>query len=283
MNPFSKSLLARGASLILPLAPLLAPNARAQDSNTPTPVLNSSLTVEENSATYTVRVAAPETSDVHVRLSGSTLHLDSGTTPNGTRHEQRLSLPQAQADAALGIKRDNAQLVITIPKGTPALTNANPSWPTQELFGGDLTSFDSLRDQVLSQADAMVRQINRNADPQGAGTKASDLLNALLSGMAPPSGSTSYPPTFEIEELADKYLLVANLPEEEAGNISVNVDNGRLVTITSKQQQKANTNGAASLHSGTTTQTLTLPGPANGSQLTMLHKNGRLEITIPKE
>jgi hypothetical protein len=121
-------------------------------------ILNSSVDVQEDASAYSVRVGVPETTDVNVRLAGSTLILDSGASESGIRYEQRISLPKAQADAALGIKRNAGQLVISIPKGEPSPAAGGVALPSRIPIDA---GFDALRDQVLSQAANMLQQMNQ--------------------------------------------------------------------------------------------------------------------------
>jgi len=263
------------AILFLNIAEISAADSQPQKS-----ILNSSVNVEEDASAYSVRVGAPETTDVNVRLAGSTLILDTGVTPSGIRYEQRIALPKAQADAALGIKRVDGQLVISIPKGEPAATVGSMALPARIPMDA---GFDALRDQVLSQAANMLQQINKDDAPAGSGAAAQDLFGSLLGSIAPQLQTSTTSSGFKIEDRGDAYVLTSVLPEEQARNVSVNVDNERAVTITSKHEKKSAAGGATAFSSGSSTQSMTLPGPVRGEELKMEYKNGRLEIVLPKK
>ena len=63
----------------------------------------------------------------------------------------------------------------------------------------------------------------------------------------------------------------------------MNVDNERAVTITSKHEKQSASGVATAYSTGSSTQSLTLPGPVRGEELKMEYKNGRLEIVLPKK
>jgi HSP20 family molecular chaperone IbpA len=256
------------------------PEVSAADSQSQKSILTSSVDVQEDTAAYSVRVGVPETTDVNVRLAGSTLILDSGATVSGIRHEQRISLPKAQADAALGIKRTAGQLVISIPKGEPAPASGGMALPSQIPMNA---GFDALRDQVLSQAANMLQQMNQEDAPAGGAVPAQDLFGSILGSIAPQLQGKTASSGFKVEDRGDAYLLTSVLPEEQARNVSVNVDNERAVTITSKHEKQSAAGGATAFSSGSSTQSMTLPGPVRGEELKMEYKNGRLEIVLPKK
>ena len=242
-------------------------------------ILNSSVDVQEDALAYSVRVGVPETTDVNVRLAGSTLILDSGASESDIRYEQRISLPKAQADAALGIKRNAGQLVISIPKGDPAPPPGGVTLPSRIPIDA---GFDALRDQVLSQAANMLQQMNQENAPAGGAAPVQDLFGSILGSIAPQLQGKTASSGFKVEDRGDAYLLTSVLPEEQARNVSVNVDNERAVTITSKHEKQSAAGGATAFSSGSSTQSMTLPGPVRGEELKMEYKNGRLEIVLPK-
>jgi HSP20 family molecular chaperone IbpA len=267
---------------LLALTIFFADNTRvsATDSQSQKSILNSSVDVQEDASAYSVRVGVPETTDVNVRLADSTLILDSGAMESGIRYEQRISLPRAQADAALGIKRTAGQLVISIPKGEPAPALGGMALPSRIPMDA---GFDALRDQVLSQAANMLQQMNQEDAPASGGAPAQDLFGSILGSIAPQLQGKTASSGFKVEDRGDAYLLTSVLPEEQARNVSVNVDNERAVSITSKHVTQSAAGSATAFSSGSSTQSMTLPGPVRGEELKMEYKNGRLEIVLPKK
>jgi HSP20 family molecular chaperone IbpA len=139
-----------------------------------------------------------------------------------------------------GVKRSGGQLVISVPKGEPA-TVASSTLPAR--IAPD-AGFDALRNQVLAQAANMLQQMNKEDAPAIGGTSTPDLLGSLLGSMAPQLQMGTTTAGFKLEDQGDAYLLTSVLPEEQARNVSVNVDNERAVTITSKHEKKSSAGGA---------------------------------------
>jgi HSP20 family molecular chaperone IbpA len=266
----------RNISITLLLAGSLS-LSQAGHSQT-TPILSSTLDVSEDPGAYTVRLGVGEKNDIKMRLAGTTLVLD--TSAGASRHEQQISLPAALPDSALGIKRDRDQLVITVQKGNAAFQPPAAPSPMQSGASGN-DPFDSLRDQMLSQAAAMIGQVNQMVKNQSPGSQ--DLLGTLLnqSGLLGALGTGSQS-GFEIVEEPDKYILRAEIPEAQAKNINVKVDNDRFITITSRQDQNSSAAGMTAYSASSSSQSLTLPGPVRGDAIEMDYKEGRLEVKLPK-
>ena len=244
------------------------------------PVLSSSMNLTETDSAYTVRLGVPEKTPVNVRLAGRRLLLETSGGEKEPRYDQSLQLPAAVPDVPLGIQRDSGEMVITIPKGGPAPSTASAPDPFRDAFQG-LDNFDAMRDDMLKQAAAMMGQFNQMAKSSSGGSGI-DMLQSLLnqSGLAGVIGGAAG--GFELRDETDRYILSAAIPEAQAKNVSVNVDNDRFVTITTKQDQKAGAGGLAAFSASSSTQSLTLPGPVRVDQMKMEYKNGRLEVTLPK-
>jgi len=245
------------------------------------PVLSSSLSLTESDSAYTVKIGVPERTPVNVRLAGRRLLLETGAGDNAPRYDQSLQLPAAVPDAPLGIQRDSGELVITIPKGGPAPSSTSAPDPFRDAFRG-LDDFDSMRDDMLKQAAALMNQFGQTAKSPTGGTSGMDMLQSLLSqsGLAGVIGGGAG--GFELREEADRYVLVSKIPEAQAKNVSVNVDNDRFVTITTKQDKSSQAGGLSAFSASSSTQSMTLPGPVKVERMTMDYKNGQLEVTLPK-
>jgi HSP20 family molecular chaperone IbpA len=246
------------------------------------PVLSSTMSLTESDSAYTVKIGVPEKTPVNVRLAGRRLLLETGAADNAPRYEQSLQLPAALPDAPLGIQRDSGELVITIPKGGPDPASASAPDPFRDAFRG-LDDFDAMRDDMLKQAAALMNQFGQaTKSPAEGGTSGMDVLQSLLgqSGLAGVIGGGAG--GFELREETDRYILSAKIPEAQAKNVSVNVDNDRFVTITTKQDKSSQTGGLSAFSASSSTQSMTLPGPVKVERMTMDYKNGRLEVTLPK-
>ena len=239
------------------------------------------MSLTESDSAYTVKLGVPEKTPVNVRLAGRVLLLETSSGDNAPRYDQSLQLPAAVPDAPLGIQRDSGELVITVPKGGPAPSRATAPDPFRDAFSR-LDDFDAMRDDMLKQAAALMNQFNQTAkSPTGAGSGV-DMLQSLLSqsGLAGVIGGGGG--GFQLREEADRYVLVSKIPEAQAKNVSVNVDNDRFVTITTKQDKSSQAGGLSAFSASSSTQSMTLPGPVKVERMTMDYKNGQLEVTLPK-
>lgn len=246
------------------------------------PVLSSSMSLTESDSAYTVKVCVPEKTPVNVRLAGRVLLLETVAGDKAPRYDQSLQLPAAVPDAPLGIQRDTGELVITIPKGGSAPSSAAVPDPFRDAFSR-LDDFDAMRDDMLKQASAMMKQFNQMAKSQAQGGAGGlDMIQSLLdqSGLAGVIGGGTG--GFTLREEPGRYILTAKIPEAQAKNVSVKVDNDRFVTITTKHDKSTQAGGLAAFSATSSTESLTLPGPVKVERMTMDYKNGRLEVTLPK-
>jgi HSP20 family molecular chaperone IbpA len=246
------------------------------------PVLSSSMSLEETDSAYTVRIGVTEKTPVNVRLAGRRLLLDTAVAATkGPRYEQSLQLPAAAPDASLGIQRDSSELVITVPKGGPsASAAATPDSLSAALAG--LNNLDPMRDDMIKQAQSLIKQFGQTTKPASDGSNGIEMLQFLLnqSGLAGVTGGGVV--RFDLREEPDRFILSSAIPQAQAKNVSVNVDNERFVTITIKQGNSSQ-NGGLSAFSGTSSiECLTLPGPVAVDRMTMDYKKGRLEVSLPK-
>jgi len=254
--------------------------------------------ISESPDSYTVRIATRGAASLDVRKTGTTLSIGSGQLPGGARHTQRIELPLASAAANPQTTYGSDDLTITVAKRAPG-SNEPPAAPNlsnvtdlaRGLLGasgllgngtgiGNGADPTALRDQVMDQMAALSRQMDQFADSPNPG--GGDLFGSLLSQFAQPA-----PPdpvrAFDLQELPDRYILSAAIPEGQAKNISVNVDNDRFLTITARHEAPTQTPGATGTQSSSSTRAMTLPGPVRGDLLSMDYKDGKATVTLPKK
>ncbi|MFM8365772.1 MAG: Hsp20/alpha crystallin family protein [Verrucomicrobiota bacterium] len=250
--------------------------------------------ITESPDAYSVRIQSPDAAALQARLSGNTLVVESGNLPGGARHTQRIELPEASRNAALQTTPGINELVVGVPKrapGSPAPTPpsnladvtgvARQLLDASGLLGGDRQdSAEAFRDKVLDQMAALSRQMDSLANDSGA--TGGDLFSSMLSQVVPPAAPDPVK-AFELQELPDSYVLSAPVPEDQAKNISVNVDNDRFVTITARNDSSLSASNAQAAQSSTSTRAMTLPGPVHADRLAMDYKNGKVFITLPKK
>lgn len=255
----------------------LAPSAKQ--------VAASSISVRENATQYTIDLTLPEQQPlgIDVRMEGKTLHISSGQAQGGVAQEQSFSLPAAQEGTAPSIRQDGGHVVITVAKGDSGYAGSNQAPKVQYAQPGKIASppdsSSSIRDQILSQFAQMSRQMDQMMNSDfGSGQDPFDLLSSMgLSAGSPPSMGL-----FQMKEEKDKYILSAKLPEDQAKNIKVAVDNDRTLKISSEETNSSATGGFGTYSSSNFSQSLILPGPVKTDQVSMNYKDGRFEITLPK-
>lgn len=261
-------------------------NARAEGN-----LWSGRIDLSEDANSYTVRVQARNASALEVRLVGNTLSIASGDLSSGARHTQRIDLPLAESNSTPQTSIVSDELTVTITKRPPG-SPASPSAPNladvtdvarqllnaSGLLGGQgQDSAEAVRGKVIDQMAALSRQMDQLADdPAGGG----DLFGAMMSRFASTPNST---PSFELQELPDRYVLSAPVPREQVKNISVNVDNERFVTITIRNESTTTAPGVTGAQASTSTRAMTLPGPAHADRLAMDYKDGNFVITLPKK
>jgi len=250
--------------------------------------------ITESPDAYSVRIESPDASALQARLSGNTLVIQSGDLPGGARHTQRIELPEAARNMALQTSPGINELVVGVAKrapGSPAapppsnladVTNvARQLLDASGLLGGEgRDSAGAVRDKVMDQMAALSRQMDSFANDPAFDS--GDLFSSMLSQVAPPAAPDPVK-AFELQELPGSYVLSAPVPEDMAKNISVNVDNDRFVTITSRHDSSSNASNAQAARSSTSTRAMTLPGPVQADRLSMDYKNGKVFITLPKK
>jgi HSP20 family molecular chaperone IbpA len=250
--------------------------------------------ITESPDAYSVRIQSPDAAALQARLSGNTLVVESGNLPGGARHTQRIELPEAARNAALQTTPGINELVVGVPKRAPGSPAATPPSNLADvtgvarqlldasgLLGGDRQdSAEAFRDKVLDQMAALSRQMDSLANDSGA--TGGNLFSSMLSQVVPPAAPDPVK-AFELQELPDSYVLSAPVPEDQAKNISVNVDNDRFVTITARNDSSLSASNAQSAQSSTSTRAMTLPGPVHADRLAMDYKNGKVFITLPKK
>ena len=249
--------------------------------------------ISEDANSYTVRIHARDASALDVRLTGNTLAITSPNLVGGARHSQRIDLPLAARNAAPRITPGAGELTVGVPKRAPGSPAATPepnladvtNMARQLLDASGLLgeqgqdSANAIRGKVLDQMAVMSRQMDQLADDPAAG---GDLFSAVLSQFAPKTAADSAT-SFDLQELPDRFLLTAAIPEEQAKNISVNVDNDRFVTITTRREAASAAPGVLAGESSTSTQAMPLPSAVQGDRLAMDYKDGKVVISLPKK
>lgn len=240
------------------------------------------ISIRENTSEYTVDLTLPEQqpSGLDVRMEGKTLRITSGQSAGGVTQEQSFSLPGAKEGAVPNLRQDGGHVVITVAKaGSMGTTQAPQASTRQKPVPAQPDRVSAIRDQILAQFAQMREEMDQMMNSDfGSQTDPFGLFSAagLAGGLSPSMG------LFQMKEEKDKYILSARLPEEQAKNIKVAVDNDRTLKISSEESNSSTSGGFGSYTSSNFSQSLSLPGPVKTDQVSMDYKDGRFEITLPK-
>jgi HSP20 family protein len=85
----------------------------------------------------------------------------------------------------------------------------------------------------------------------------------------------------ETEELENEFVIRAEVPGFEASELEVNLT-GNMLTIRAEHRPAAETEAAVERPYGRLERTMTLPVGVNPETVTVLYRNGVLEVHLPK-
>jgi HSP20 family molecular chaperone IbpA len=265
----------------------LAGTAQAADS--PPALARQSVDLEENAKNYTVTLAVPDVdaAQVRVNLEGRTLRIASGQTASGARFEQSFQLPQADPTKNLDVAREKNRLVITVPKTEPGASKSpiiaqaapNASQPAQMSALPPPARVGAWESQVIGQFARMQRQMDAlfNSAMQNFGQDDA-FANFIGSGFGnamPMAGKLS------VQDKGNAYVVRAKDLGDRT-KLDVNVDDGRLLRITTREENSANQGAASSYSSSSSTQIVTLPSAVDSAKMTTKREGNDVLITLPK-
>jgi HSP20 family molecular chaperone IbpA len=261
----------------------------AQATNSPPALARQSVDLEENAKNYTVTLAVPDVdaAQVRVNLEGRTLRIASGQTASGARFEQSFQLPQADPTKNLDVAREKNRLVITVPKTEPgaskspiiaqaapnALQSAQaPALPPPARVG-------AWESQVIGQFARMQRQMDALFDSAmqnfGQDDAFANFIGSGFGNAMPMAGKLS------VQDKGNAYVVRAK-DLDNSTKLDVNVDDGRLLRITTREENSANQGAARSYSSSSSTQIVTLPSAVDSAKMTTKREGNDVLITLPK-
>ena len=237
-----------------------------------------SVDLREDKDHYTIRLNLPDRDleKVDIRLEGDTLRITAPTGEKAGRYEQTLALAGVASDAQPKIERrqKDSLIVVTVPKGAtvadgkPSLTLPDPS----------LLPFSDWDRDIFGRMDKMRREMDRVFEDAFHDFRNAPEHKGFFD--EPRFGST-----FDLKEEGDNYVVRVYLPERDAQNINVTVED-RTLKIEAKEEERARKESeAGALHSrrkAAYSQLLTLPGPVQGEKMKVEKKEGMVVVTLPK-
>jgi HSP20 family protein len=116
--------------------------------------------------------------------------------------------------------------------------------------------------------------------------RATQQLRFGSAGIPDWNGGAGFSSALDVRDRGDHYEVRADLPQTDQKDVKVTTQGDREVhvDVTQHQEQKKDANGTQSTFSefGSYDQLVTLPGPADMTQMKVDNRNGELVITIPK-
>jgi HSP20 family protein len=110
--------------------------------------------------------------------------------------------------------------------------------------------------------------------------------DAFAAPAATGENSVSWMPAVDVHEEPDRFLVRADLPGVDTKDISITAENGVLTLRGQRKFEKRdNQRGFERLEriEGTFLRRFTLPDNVNTDDIKASHRNGVLEVTIPKQ
>jgi HSP20 family protein len=221
------------------------------------------LEISQDATSYTITI--PDAENARARLRGKTLQVTSRDQATGLRSEQNLSLPDADLSQSPEVTKDKGALVVTIPKQNQSALR--PSFASSFRPG---SVFDQ---DIFARMEEMQRRMDEMFNHAFGGLD--DLPGLPAWDSAFTAGSS---PGLNLEDKDGNYVVRANVPGTDAKNLNVSVEQDRILTITTKQEDRAAGRHAVS----NSTQVFTLPGPVQSAKMKIDHEDGAFVITLPK-
>jgi HSP20 family molecular chaperone IbpA len=251
--------------------------ATAADPATATKALQTgNVEISEDASNYTITIANSSAQRTGIRTEGQTLRLTSQDPGTGVRMEQSLSLPQSDPSQSVQMSQDKDKLVLTVPKlGTSSPSTAStrqlqarPSQPALSPAPRDVDSMAATFERMQRQMAQMMNQAMAGFDDNGP-----TLGMPTMPSLAGFGGAS-----VDIKDMGKSYVVRAKVPGSAAQNVSVSVDNERVLKISAKDESS----GSNRYQMANFSQVFTLPGPVDSSKMKVENENDSLVITLPK-
>lgn len=251
--------------------------ATAADTAAPAKALQTgNVEVSEDAANYTITIANSSGQRTGIRTEGQTLRLTSQDPGTGVRMEQSLSLPQSDPTQSVQMSQDKDKLVLTVPKlgnggpstASPRQLQARPSQPAMPPVPHDIDSMAAAFERMQRQMAQMMNQAMADFGDNGLGAGMPATQSLAGFGAA----------AVDIKDTGKDYVVRAKVPGSAAQNVSVSVDNERVLKISAKDESS----GANRYRMANFSQVFTLPGPVDSSKMKVENENEALVITLPK-
>lgn len=240
-----------------------------------------SVDVREQNSSYTVRVSLPgrdiEKTEVGM-VNGKHLRIFAPANGKSGPYEQIVILDRLAPGAKPDVeKRSSEHLIIIHLSKTPDAAETAPEsreTPPKPLMAPP----DRWDRDILARMERMRREMDeifqQSVKDFGDVTDFKDLFDHSRFGSS-----------VELQEEDGNYVVRAYLPDRAAEDVKVTIENGRILNIEAKAEERADQEGEGMVikRKSHYLQQLTLPGPIDAGGLKVDRKQGLLVITVPKK
>lgn len=245
-------------------------------------LLGQTINVSEDAAQYEITITLEAEKNPPTRFSrhNQELRLSLGEPGTAQLQEQTFELPAAAPGSSMQVERHPNQIRVTVPKsqGTPgSATHPTTGATTSQSIPDNWNELTQLQQQMMNRIQRMKDEMQRFIPEDAPSTFPS--LNSLWRDMLPRQGEA---PRMQLQELNEAYIVRVPLPEEQAKNMQVTVEDNRFLRLTTKSENSQQTSEKQTYRSSQFSSGMTLPGPVKSDQITVLYENGELQITLPK-
>lgn len=240
-----------------------------------------SVDVREQNAGYTVRVSLPgrdiEKTVVEM-VNGKSLRIFAPANGKSGPYEQVVVLDRLASGVKPDVeKRPAEHLIIVHLSKTPDA--AEPAPESRETPPKPLMAPPDRWDRdILARMEQMRREMDeifqQSVKDFGDVPDFKDLFDHSRFGSS-----------VELQEEGGNYVVRAYLPDRTAEDVKVTIDDGKILKIEAKAEERASQEGEAMVMKRKShyLQQLTLPGPIDADGLKVDRKEGLLIITVPKK
>lgn len=243
-------------------------------------VSTASVDLREQNDGYIIRLHLPghDIGKVKVTLvEGNKLHIVAPAGERAGRYEQTIVLGGLAPDASPVIKTNEKEHLVTVHVSKAAAVETPAPKAETSPPEGLAPPVDRWDRDLLDRMDRMRREMDQifrdGFDGFGELPEFKDLFD-----------ESSFGSSVELREQDGNYVVRAYLPDRDAANAKVVIEDGRILKIdaVAEDATEKTEDGLILKRKASYSQSVTLPGPVDADKLAVDRKKGMLLITVPK-
>ena len=240
---------------------------------------DASMDLREQSDSYVMRLHLPERDINLVEVSladGRNLRVTAPASGTLSAYEQNITLEEVTPGAKPEVeKRPDSGLVIIRVSKTPSDKKPTPEAatpPTKELPASTDPWDVRMLEHMRRMGREMDNMLHENADEK-----------TQHPGGKHGVDQSSFDSAYDLQEDDERYTVRAYLPERNAEQVKVSVQDQSLMIEAVAEKAREMENGKTMMrHMSQYSQSISLPGPVDAGRLEIERKKGMLLIRIPK-